>query len=310
MSSPLRLVHLSDIHVWRIPANLLHLFNKRILGVIDLARGRARKFRLERLDEVVARVQQLAPDHVLITGDLTTTALTSEFVAALDALAPLLTDPARVSMIPGNHDRYTRSSMRNRKFEQHFGPYMPAPEFPWTRWLDDQTAILGLDATRSHISARGYLRPDQMKKAGALLDQHSATLKRLLVACHYPAVAPPGFERELAIKRLKNEAAVRDWLATLPPHLLCCGHVHAAWAFTPPSLPRELCLNAGAPLLRDKRKRRLPGFLLIELDGEAVSVQHHAWTDHGWQVFPMVTDMPLFASGPPTAEAPFRVSPG
>ncbi len=75
----LRIIHLSDIHIWRYAFNPLRLLNKRAVGMFSLLAGRASRFRLERLHEVVARVLDLAPDHVLITGDLTTTALADEF---------------------------------------------------------------------------------------------------------------------------------------------------------------------------------------------------------------------------------------
>lgn len=298
MSGPVRLVHLSDIHVWRITANPAHLFNKRILGVMDLLRGRARRFRLERLQDVVGRVKGIEPDHILITGDLTTTAFAAEFVAALEALQDLLVEPERVTVVPGNHDRYTRSSMRNRQFEAFFGRFMPAPEFPWIRWAAPGTAILGLDPTRSHLSARGFLSPLQMEAADALLREQAGRFERLIVACHYPAAAPAEYARELALKRLSNEARVRTWLAGLPTHLYCCGHVHAAWAFTPAGLPRELCLNAGAPLLRDRHGLRQPGFLEIVLDGPAVKVTHHAWNGQEWQALPMMEHRAWFGPEP------------
>ena len=71
----MRIIHLSDIHVWRLAFNPLRLLGKRSVGFFELLRGRARRFRLERLADVVARVQGLNADHILITGDLTTTAL-------------------------------------------------------------------------------------------------------------------------------------------------------------------------------------------------------------------------------------------
>jgi hypothetical protein len=82
---------------------------------------------------------------------------------------------------------------------------------------------------------------------------------------------------------LKNAAEVRAWLGGVGPHLFCCGHVHAAWAFEPRSLPGHLSLNAGAPLLRDPAGLRPPGFLEITLYGRDVSVIHHAWVNSGWQ---------------------------
>jgi hypothetical protein len=80
-----------------------------------------------------------------------------------------------------------------------------------------------------------------------------------------------------------NAEQLTGWLATVGPHLYCCGHVHAAWAFAPRRIPGQLCLNAGAPLLRDHAGDRPPGFLEIVLDGREVVVNHHSWKQGRWQ---------------------------
>ena len=295
----MRLVHLSDIHVWRYAFNPLRLFSKRAVGMVELLGGRARRFRLERLSAVIARIKSLEPDHVLITGDLTTTALSSEFRAARLALAELLRDPGRVTVLPGNHDRYTRGSVRSRKFEAYFGEFASGSTYPWLRPLDDDTAILGLDPTRSHISARGYLPPDQLARAKALIADPAQRPRRLVVACHYPVVSPPFYHRELQAKRLKNAPSVRDWLKGVGPHLYCCGHVHAAWSYISPDLPNQLCLNSGAPLMRDKTGYRMPGFLEIDLKGDGVLAIHHAWTGIDWMKAPLLEHPSFFATAAP-----------
>lgn len=293
----MRIIHLSDIHVWRYALNPLRWFNKRAVGMVSLVAGRARKFRLERIHEVVARVLDLAPDHVLITGDLTTTALPAEFRDARAALAELLLDSTRVTVIPGNHDRYTSGSVRYREFEEWFGAFAPPGPYPWLRPLDDETAILGLDPTRSHLSARGYLPPEQLSSARALVADPSNRPRRLIVASHYPVFAPPPYVEELAAKRMKNAADVAEWLSRIGPHLYCCGHVHAAWAFAPEVLPNQLCLNAGAPLLRDATGHRPPGFLEVVLDGDDVEVIHHAWTGAEWSTRPLYQAARFFPAG-------------
>jgi 3',5'-cyclic AMP phosphodiesterase CpdA len=291
----MRIVQLSDVHVWRYPMNPFRLVGKRAVGVLELLRGRAKRFRLERLAGVVERAARLDADHYLITGDLTTTALSAEFRDAVAALRPILADPSRATVIPGNHDRYTSGSVRGRKFERFFGRYSPGTPYPWLRPLDDQTAILGLDPTRAHISARGRLPEAQLGAARGLAADRP---RRLIVACHYPLAAPPEYERQLAMKRLKNAAEVADWARTIGPHVFCCGHVHAAWAFTPPGLPNQLCLNSGAPLLRDPTGFHMPGFLEITLDGDGVRADHHAWDEHEgeWIVVPMRESPGFFAS--------------
>src|SRR5438093_1328862 len=92
-----------------------------------------------------------------IAGDLTTTALPDEFRTARAALADWLDDPERVTIVPGNHDRYTMWAHRSRRFEQYFGAFAPRLAYPWLRRIDPHTAILGLDPTRAGISARGKL---------------------------------------------------------------------------------------------------------------------------------------------------------
>ena len=243
----MKVVHLSDIHVWRYIRGTHVTCWAVALGMMELLMGRARRFQLDRLASVVDRVISLEPDHIVITGDLTTTALPSEFREVASLLAPLLTDPARVSVIPGNHDRATGRSFRSRRFEGTFGAFMPALTFPWLRRLDSSTAILGLDPTRTRFSPRGRLPADQLAAAQALTSNPDTRPNILIIACHYPVAAPIRYQRELYLKRLDNEQAVRAWLSGIGPHIYCCGHVHAAWAFQPSSLPNQICLNAGIP---------------------------------------------------------------
>ena len=58
----MRIIHLSDVHVWRYSFNPLRLANKRAIGMLELVTRRAKKFRLERLKDVVDRVLGLNAD--------------------------------------------------------------------------------------------------------------------------------------------------------------------------------------------------------------------------------------------------------
>ena len=124
----MRLIHLSDIHVWHYTWNVRRLLGRRAFRAVELALGRARRFDLLRLEAVVDRVLACGPDHVLITGDLTTMALPIEFQEARRQLEPLLQDPKRVSILPGNHDRTTWYSAHSRRYEMAFGEFMPAAD--------------------------------------------------------------------------------------------------------------------------------------------------------------------------------------
>lgn len=280
----IRIIHVSDIHFWHYPSSPWRHLNKRMVGVAALAIGRAKRFRLERIRSLVERISSLDPDHILITGDLTTTALDDEFRTARTALADWLR-PGRVTIIPGNHDRYTRESLHARRFEQYFGEFAPEPTFPWIRMVDQDTGILALDPTRPALSARGRLPALQLEHAKRLLTDLDRRPRRLIVACHYPLDAPEQHRRDLEKKKMINAEVVRDWLAEVGPHLYCCGHIHSPWAFTPERIPDQFCLNSGSPLINDPR-HGLPGFLEILLAEGDVVVTHHVWTGNDWAVRP------------------------
>ncbi len=121
------------------------------------------------MPRLIERVNRLEPDHILITGDITTTALPGRVPRRAAALAPWLTDPGRVTIIPGNHDRYTWWAHRSRRFETFLGEFAPRREYPWLRPLDSTTAILGLDPTRAAVTARGKLPRGQLAEARRLV---------------------------------------------------------------------------------------------------------------------------------------------
>jgi 3',5'-cyclic AMP phosphodiesterase CpdA len=293
-----RIVHVTDIHFWQYAFNPLRLMSKRMLGTAFLLAGRAKRFHLAGVARLVDRVRQLEPDHILITGDLTTTALPDEFRAARRALADWLDDPARVTIIPGNHDRYTWWSHRSRRFERFFGEFAPRSGFPWLRSLDADTAILGLDATRSGISATGKLPVLQLAEARRVVAEPDRRPSRLIVACHYPVAVPDDFEHELARKRMVNAGEVREWLRTIGPHLFCCGHIHAAWAFRAPVVPNQICINPGPPLLPGHYGHNHPGFVEIRLDGSDVTADHHSWSGESWEVARLHHEAGFFQAGP------------
>ena len=288
----MRLLHLSDIHVWHWPTRFRDLWSKRALGVGSLVVGRAARFPQGRLHPLTEYVASLQADHLLITGDFTTTALPSEFETIRNALEPALKSVRSVSLVPGNHDRYTSQAVRQKLFERTFGAYLPRIQFPWIHQLDKDTIVLGLDPCRAHATATGFLPEAQLQEARLLLNTQSA--RYLIIACHYPLEAPLGLESHLKRKRLTNGVHLADLLRKVGPHLYCCGHLHHAWAFRSSHIPGQLSLNPGAPLIKTRSRTEKPGFLEIELSNSAVKIDHHGWDGTRWCVEPMFHDQEFF----------------
>jgi 3',5'-cyclic AMP phosphodiesterase CpdA len=290
----MRLLHISDLHFWHIPLNPLRLAGKRLFGVGNLILNRAWKFRMGTMPAIVERVQEVKPDHVLITGDLTTTALEEEFQAAHRSLEALALDPSSLTMIPGNHDRYTRRATRDRLFEKYFGRYSAHAGYPWLKWVCPDTAILALDACRpTRISARGTIGTDQLDKAQALLDQASPRINRLLIACHYPVALPAGMQDSRG-HGLTGREHLRSFLARQAPHLYFHGHIHTPWSFTPDNLPRTICLNPGAALKKNNGLGENASMLEIILQDESVEVKRHFLRGESWQVEELVLSTGFF----------------
>jgi 3',5'-cyclic AMP phosphodiesterase CpdA len=278
----MRIIHLSDLHFWHITLNPIRLAGKRLLGMSNLIFNRARKFKMETMPSVVRRVQELKADHLLITGDLTTTALEEEFRAAYKALEALCLDGRPLTVIPGNHDRYTWRSANTRLFEKYFGRFAPPGQFPWLREIDHHTAILGLDTARPNfVSARGTITEGQLAQAQELLDAAKSRIRRLVIACHYPVVIPIGV-RDSPGHRLEGTEILRAFLSRQIPHLYCHGHIHTSWTILPQGLPKTLCLNPGAAFKTQKDTGADSRMLEIVLEGREVVVRKHELKNGAW----------------------------
>jgi 3',5'-cyclic AMP phosphodiesterase CpdA len=232
---PLRLAHVSDLHVpcrWR-KAPWLY-FSKRAIGAFNYhvtRAGRHPKAAATALVETLARDASI--DHVVVTGDLTNISLEEEFDAAREILRPLIERaPGFVSVIPGNHDRYTYSSERGRFFERVFSDCMTSEldagaPFPFVRFRKD-VAILGLDSAVATLPflATGRLGDEQRSRlARVLADPRVRDASYRVALIHHPPLVAGG-RRDKWRHRLKDD---RELLAVAEERgidLLLHGHIH------------------------------------------------------------------------------------
>ncbi|HUB06550.1 MAG TPA: metallophosphoesterase, partial [Myxococcales bacterium] len=119
----MKILHLSDLHfqseypLKRWP----RLGWRRIAAQVEfrlLGRGRLFANVARTVASILAEAEQRGVQHLLVSGDLTALALPEEFEAAWDALSGW---KDRMTIVPGNHDRYTPAAARERAFENAFG---------------------------------------------------------------------------------------------------------------------------------------------------------------------------------------------
>jgi 3',5'-cyclic AMP phosphodiesterase CpdA len=219
------LAHLSDPHLTSLvgvhPGDLA---NKRILGYLSWRRRRRRVHRIETLAAVVADMRAFAPDHVVVTGDLTHVGLAEECATAAAWLRDL--GPAdRVSLVPGNHDRYVAADFDRTVglWRDYFRGDDGAIGFPFVR-RRDRVALIGVDTAvpTAPFLASGRIGDAQRARLERILEQTCAAGLFRVVLLHHSPLAD-GHSRR---KRLSDAEAVTRTLTTHGAELVIHGHGH------------------------------------------------------------------------------------
>ncbi|WP_322403263.1 metallophosphoesterase family protein [Massilia luteola] len=190
------LVHLSDLHFGRVDPVLL--------------------------DPLRELVHRLAPDVVVVSGDLTQRAKSEQFE---EAKAWLDTLPGPQIIVPGNHD----ISLYNvfRRFLQpldRYKRYITDDLDPVH--IDDEIAVLGVNTARSLTFKDGRVNREQVEKIRATLSGLPSGVTRVVVT-HHPFDLPNGVEEDDLVDRAHM---AMDVFAELGVDLLMAGHLHMSHA--------------------------------------------------------------------------------
>lgn len=262
----MRIAVLGDVHHYRLTAPVTSLFSKRALGMANLWLKRRFRFDRSLLTPTLNHLDAQQPDAILLSGDLTTTALTGEFDDIARALAPIVADRPSL-FVPGNHDRYTPGAVRDGRMERALAAVTP-PAYPHVRPWGERWMLLALDAARPRrLTARGELNRASLD----LLRQHARACEPgqgLIVLCHYPFATPPDQPPSDWQHQLPQAPAVRDALdACRGTTLYIHGHIHRPWVWrtTTRAGGRLIDLNAGAPLMRSHAHPQGQGFWIVDL---------------------------------------------
>ncbi len=247
MSGLFRFAHLSDWHATTLAGGGLARFRgKRLSGFASWALRRRHHHSPAILEAAFRDVQSLAPDRILVTGDLTHVSLPAEFAVArtqLERLGP----PEQVFLIPGNHDCYVPVApalgwdrwapyLRGHhpdEVDAELAPLLtppPAPgaaprhaDYPTLR-IVDRVALIGLCSVipTPIFRAGGELGALQLERLRALLDTLGRRALFRVLLIHHP-VHPGG---EPTRRALWDGDAFRQVLATSGAELVLHGHKH------------------------------------------------------------------------------------
>ena len=219
----LTIAHLSDLHLPFDPRlSPRQRLSKRQLSVWSWRRRRLVQ-RPEILDALVRDLAAHAPDHIVITGDITNFALPDEFrraAAWLQALAPA----ERISLVPGNHDALV--SIARADGLDRWRPWTRTDAgWPFTH-RRGHVAFIGLNSAlpTAPLLASGSLGAEQLSRLESVLLAEGAAGRTRVVLLHHP-VAEHAVSRR---KALTDRRQLRQVLARAGAELVLHGHARDA----------------------------------------------------------------------------------
>lgn len=260
----LTLAAFGDLHIWRFGLDW-DFAPKRLLGLANLALRRARRFPIAIQTAIIERLTAEDADHILFTGDISTTSLRAEFEQGQMLLAPLMLRwGERFHAIPGNHDRYTPRAARRRDFERLFLGH--AQTYPYTVRLNTTWSLVAIDASVPRaLSSRGRMSDEAIAALDAELAREQAAGRQIAVLGHYPLAYPervrPSWEHVLP-----ERERVLEVLAGRGVKLYLHGHKHWRWLVERAGILHANCGSAGL----DSRRRRA-GYIRVRIDGPRIA---------------------------------------
>lgn len=222
----LRFLHASDIHLLDLSGvPLWRYFNKRATGWVNLALKRGKSHDGDLFDRIVQEAHTHGADRIVVTGDLTNLALEPEFALVRERL-----DGAGlpVTVIPGNHDVYTRGSYRKGRFEAFLGHHQKGDRedgqtYPFVQRYDG-VALVGVSSAIPSLPlhAVGRVGPDQLARLDRVLEGLGQEGLARVVLIHHPVT--PGVSK--VRHDLLDLDAVGEVLRRRGAELVLHGHEH------------------------------------------------------------------------------------
>ena len=243
------LVHLSDLHFGRVDEQLLEPLRAAV-GAAD-------------------------PDLVVVSGDLTQRAKTSEFEQARAFLDRL---PRPQLVVPGNHDVPLYRVWE--RFLSPLGKYRRLIERDLEpSFVDDEIAVVGINTARSLTFKNGRINEEQMTAIKRRFDPLRESVLKVVVT-HHPFDLP---DQTGEVELVGRADAAMEMFSRCGVDLLLAGHFHLSEAGSTASRHplagyAALVVQAGtATSTRGRGEEN--AFNVLRVTGDEVVVERMSWRD-------------------------------
>lgn len=203
------------------------------------------------MDRTIVEVNELRPDAILVTGDLTEMGFRQEYLLAKSYLDKLEAKPMIV--IPGNHDS---RNVGYAHFERYFGPR-------GTVWHDRGLTVVAIDSTEPDLDHGhvGRARYPWLQEQFA----HPAHFRILMLHHHLLPVPGTGRERNVVY----DAGDVLEVLQRCRVNLVLCGHKHVPYAWR---LEDMFVVNTGTACSLRLRGTVKPCYTILTIADDLVTV--------------------------------------
>jgi len=277
----MRIAHFSDLHLLSLrDVPLRRFLNKRATGYANLRLKRGSIHRSSYVRAIAREVKRIGVDHVVVTGDLTNLALEPEFELAREVLEEDLGfHPRDVTLVPGNHDVYTRGSRTKQRFATYFADYLLSdlPElavdvgtglFPVVK-LRGPVAVIGLCSAvpRLPFVAAGRLGSAQLRALDRVLAHPEVARRTPFVAIHHPPHNPHSKLKSM-LEGLSDAAMLWTSMGSLPSLVVLHGHLHKRVRREDQNGGgKSVTLGATSASLHHDSGEKMAGFNVYDVDG-------------------------------------------
>ncbi len=188
------LVHLSDLHFGRVDYSII--------------------------EPLIQTIEELKPDVVIVSGDLTQRARSHQFKEAREFLDRL---PSPQIIVPGNHDvplhnvfaRFLQPLDKYRRYiTDDLQPF----------YADEEVAIIGINTARSLTIKDGRINEAQVAGIRERLCQLADEVIKIIVT-HHPFDLPEGHDEAELVNRAQM---AMEAMASCGADLLLAGHLHVS----------------------------------------------------------------------------------
>ncbi|HEU0025186.1 MAG TPA: metallophosphoesterase [Thermoleophilaceae bacterium] len=204
------------------------------------------------LEQAIAEVNELRPDVVVVSGDLTNDGFRGEYELAAEYLARI--ECERMIVIPGNHDSRNVGYVH---FEELFGERRSELHL-------DGVSILAVDSTEPDLD-HGVIGRGRYEWIHDRFGSHEAYLRVFVL--HHHLLPVPGTGRERNV--VHDAGDTLETLQSADVHLVLSGHKHVPYAWR---LEDLFVVNSGTVSTTRLRGKTKPCYIVVEAAPERVNV--------------------------------------